>query len=101
MGVGEEESEQIRTSMRNYLGNLMEDASDFSRDLAKMCHAILLTNIEAARMSWIETKKSDRFRRAHAQRLEHKPLTHALLPRNKKKSYSKSIMICKYFQKGS
>ena len=54
--------------MLDYLGNLMEDASDFSWDSAKACHAILLTNIEADRISWNETEKLDRIRRANAQR---------------------------------
>ena len=54
--------------MLDYLGNLMEDASDFSWDSAKACHAILLTNMEADRVSWVETDKVDRFRRGHAQR---------------------------------
>ena len=54
--------------MFDILANLMEDASDFSWDSAKTCHAILLTNMEADKVSWVETDKVDRFRRAHAQR---------------------------------
>ena len=54
--------------MLDYLGNLMEDASDFSWDSAKAAHAILLTNIEADRVKWSETDKIDRLCRAHAQR---------------------------------
>ena len=43
--------------MLDYLGNLMEDASDFSREAAKASHAILLTNMEGDRMKWgIQTK---------------------------------------------
>ena len=53
--------------MLDYLGNLMEDASDFSWKSAKTCHAILLTNMEAGRVSSIETDKIDIFCRAHAQ----------------------------------
>ena len=63
-----EKSEIARASMLDYLGNLMEDASDFSWDSAKACHAILLTNMEADRISWNETDKLDRIRRAHGQR---------------------------------
>ena len=55
-----------RASMLDYFGNLMEDASDFSWDSAKACHAILLTNKEADRISWNETEKLHRIRRAHA-----------------------------------
>ena len=37
--------------MLNYLGNLMEDASDFSWDSAKAAHVILLTDMEADRVT--------------------------------------------------
>ena len=66
--IQEEKSEQSRSAMLDYLGNLMEEASDFSRDLAKPCHAILLINMGADQLSWIETEKIDRFCRAHAWR---------------------------------
>ena len=66
--IQEEKSENNKASMLDYLGNIMEDASDFSWDSAKACHAILLTNMEADRISWNETEKIDRIRRAHAQR---------------------------------
>ena len=52
--IQKEKSENVRASMLDYLGNLMEDASDFSWDSAKACHAILLTNMEADRISWNE-----------------------------------------------
>ena len=52
--------------MLDYLGSLMEDASDFLWDSAKACHAILLTNMEADRISWNETEKLNQIRRAHA-----------------------------------
>ena len=54
--------------MLDYLGNLMEDASDFSWEAAKASHAIALTNMEADRLKWTDTDKLDRIRRAHAQR---------------------------------
>ena len=54
--------------MLDYLGNLKEDASDFSWDSAKAAYAILLTNIEAKSVAWSETEKIDRLRRAHTQR---------------------------------
>ena len=67
-GVQEEKSEAARASMLDYLGNLMEDASDFSWESAKVAHAIVVTNMEADRLGWTETEKLDRIRRAHAQR---------------------------------
>ena len=54
--------------MLDYLGNLMEDASDFSWESAKASHAIVLTNMEADRLHWTDTDKLDQIRRAHAQR---------------------------------
>ena len=36
--------------MLDYLGNLMEDASDFSWESAKASHAVVLTNMEADRL---------------------------------------------------
>ena len=54
--------------MLDYLGNLMEDASDFSWEAAKASHVIALTNMEADRLKWTDTEKLDRIRRAHAQR---------------------------------
>ena len=51
--IQEKKSEQSRSAMLDYLGNLT-DASDFSWDWAKRCNAILLTNKEADRVSWVE-----------------------------------------------
>ena len=42
----EEKSASNRHLMLDYLGNLMEDASDFSWDSAKVAHCILLTNMD-------------------------------------------------------
>ena len=38
--IQEEKSEPSRSAMLSYLGNLMEDASDFLWDSTKACHAI-------------------------------------------------------------
>ena len=81
----------------------MEDASYFSWDSAKACHAILLTNMEADRISWNETEKIDRIRRAHAQR--HVTATSSSATRSftkkLKNTQSKSGLNCKYFQEGT
>ena len=66
--IQEQKLEVNRACMLDYLGNIMEDASDFSWESAKAAHAILLTNMEADRINWSETDKIDRVRRAHAQR---------------------------------
>ena len=50
--------------MLDYLDNLMEDASDFSKSF----HAIALTNMEVDQLKWTDTDRLDRILRAHAQR---------------------------------
>ena len=101
--IQEEKSETCRSAMLDYLANLMEDASDFSWDSAKACHAILLTNMEADRVSWVETDKVDQFRRAHAQRHVTGVQTSATRSVSKKPKmvYNKGSMICRYFQEGT
>ena len=59
--IQEEKSAPNRDLMLDYLGNLMEDASDFSWDSAKAAHVILLTNMEADSVTWPETEKIDRY----------------------------------------
>ena len=55
--------------MLDYLINLLEDATDFSWASAKASHAVLLCRMEQGEIKgWAETKKTDRVRRAHAQR---------------------------------
>ena len=66
--IQEEKSGDARASMLDYLGNLMEDASDFSWESAKASHAVVLTNMEADRLQWSDTEKLNCIRRAHAQR---------------------------------
>ena len=51
-----------------YLANLMEDASDFGFDNAKACHAVVLTTMEADKLTWSDTDALDRIRRSKAQR---------------------------------
>ena len=48
--IQEEKSGESRASMLDYLGNLMEDASEFLWESAKVSHAIVLTNMEADRL---------------------------------------------------
>ena len=102
--IQEEKSDAARECMLDYLGNLMEDASDFSWEAAKASHAIALTNMEADRLEWTDTDKLDRIRRAHAQRhvssgqnLNVKAATW----KKQKSSNIKSGLICRYFQEGT
>ena len=50
--IQKEKSEASKSSMRDYSGNLMEDASDFSWESAKASHAIVLTNMADDRFQW-------------------------------------------------
>ena len=46
----------------------MEDASDFSFENAKACHAVVLTTMEADKLTWLDTDGLGRYRQFHAQR---------------------------------
>ena len=102
--IQEEKSDAAKECMLDYLGNLMEDASDFSWEAAKASHAIVLTNMEADRLKWMDTDKLDRIRRAHAQRHVNVGQTSnskGLFSKKQKTSTSKNGIICRYFQEGS
>ena len=100
--IHEEKQACNRAAMLDYLGNLMEDASDFSWEAAKASHAILLINMEGDRLNWGDTDKIDRIRRAHAQR-HITPQYSATRPFGKKSKPmgNKNGLICKYFQEGT
>ena len=66
--VLEEKSAAHRDIMIAYLGDLMEDATDFSWQGAKAAHAILLCEMERGMVNWEDTDRIDRIRRAHAQK---------------------------------
>ena len=51
-----------------YLGDLMEDATDFSWQGAKAAHAVLLCEMERGSLTWEDTDRIGRVRRAHAQK---------------------------------
>ena len=99
----EERSEHNKTCMLDYLGNIMEDASDFSWDSAKACHAVVLTNMEADRLNWADTDKIDRIQRAHAQRHTSGAQTSGTrsIAKKGKTPYTKNGVICRYFQEGT
>ena len=96
--IQEEKSECNRASMLDYMGNFMEDASDFSWEAAKASHAILLTNMEGDRLKWGDMEKIDCIRRAHAQGhiTPQGSVTRAF--KKSKISSTKNGLICKYFQ---
>ena len=54
--------------MVSYLGDLMEDATDFSWQGAKAAHAVLLCEIEQCSLQWEDLDRIDHIRRAYAQK---------------------------------
>ena len=65
----EEQDPQVKEHMLDYLIALMEDANDFSWDVARASHAVLLCRMEQGEVkNDTETEKLDRMRRANAQR---------------------------------
>ena len=64
----EEKSSQRRDTMVSYLGDLMEDATDFTWQGAKAAHAVLMCEMERGSLQWEDTDQIDRIRRAHAQK---------------------------------
>ena len=54
--------------MISYLGDQMEDATDFSWQGAKAAHAVLLCEMEWDSLQWDHLDHIDRIRRAHTQK---------------------------------
>ena len=54
--------------MVSYLGDLMEDATDFSWQGAKAAHAVLLCKMERGSLQWEDLDRIDRIRMALAQK---------------------------------
>ena len=65
----DEKSSQRRNTMVSYLGDLMEDATDFTWQGAKAAHAVLMCEMERGSLQWEDTDQIDRIRRAHAQNM--------------------------------
>ena len=51
-----------------YLGDLMEDATDFSFFYRLFSHAVLMCDMERGSVRWEDTECLDPIRRAHAQK---------------------------------
>ena len=64
----EEKSGKRKDLMVAYLGDLREEATDFSWQGAKAAHAVLMCEMERGSVRWEDTDHLDRIRRAHAQK---------------------------------
>ena len=91
----DEKDEAIREKMVTYMGDLMEDATDFAWQGAKAAHAVLLCEIERGVVSWQDTNRIERIRRAHAQKHV------GNWQKNGTKSFEKKPWFCKPFQTGA
>ena len=64
----DEKDEGKRERMVAYMADLMEDCTDFTWSGAKAAHAVLCCEFERGTVTWHDTAKIDRIRRAHAQK---------------------------------
>ena len=85
----------------NYLAKLLEDASDFSFEGAKACHAVVLTSMECDELTWQDTNELNRHRRQHAQRHPSPDSKKQNKPKSFQHSSYNPEMVCKYFLEGT
>ena len=93
--IVDEKDEVIREKMVTYMGDLMEDATDFAWQGAKAAHAVLLCEIERGVVSWQDTNRIERIRRAHAQKHV------GNWQKSGTKAFEKRPWFCKQFQNGT
>ena len=67
--IREEKNVKLKNYMLDYMTEIMEDAQDFGWASAKGAHALLLCRMEEGKVEWHMTEKTDRIRRAHAQKV--------------------------------
>ena len=94
----EETNSNVKDCMLDYLVALLDDAQDFSWEVAKASHAVLLCRMEQGEVeSYADVQKIDRIRRANAQR--HLPYS----GNSYKKSQGKvqKVLPCNYFNQGT
>ena len=60
-------SQKTKDQMLQYMSDIMADATDFSWQNAKATHVVLLCDMERGAVTWDNSDKIDRIRRAHAQ----------------------------------
>ena len=96
--IRDENDLATKNKMLEYLSEIMEDSHDFGWSAAKGSHAVLLCKMEEGRITWDETHKIDRVRRAYAHRsTSSSQASHV----NKKLGNKDQSMPCRYYQKNS
>ena len=92
----DEQNLEYREHMLHYLGDIMEDAADFSWQSAKASHAVLLCEMERGKLTWSDTSRIDRVRRAYAQKHQTSSKQSWVTKNTEKKPW-----FCKFYQNGS
>ena len=87
-----------KDQMLQYLIDIMADANDFLWQNAKAAHAVLLCDMERGAVTWDNSDKIDRIRRAHAQRHTQNSKSWA---KTSEQGNMKKPWFCKPFQNGS
>ena len=95
--IRDESDLSVKNKMLEYLSDIMEDSHDFGWASAKGSHAILLCKMEEGRITWEETNKIDRVRRAYAHRSTSQPQG----AHSKKVASKDNSAPCRYYQKNS
>ena len=85
-----------REQMISYMSDLMEDATNFSWQGAKAAHAVLCCELERGTVTWNDSHRIDRIRRAHAQKhVSNSAKTWGKSEQKRKPWY------CKFYQNGT
>ena len=63
----DEQDRECKDWMLHYLGDLMEDATDFTWSSTKSAYAVLLREMEPGLVDWYDTARKDRIRHSNAQ----------------------------------
>ena len=94
----EENSVERGDAVVSYMADLMEDATDFSWQGTKAAHTLMLCEMERSVLTWEDTERIDRIRRAHAQKHfgQSKQQNWGKTAENQKKHW-----FCKYYQQGT
>ena len=94
--IMDERDEKTRFQMVRYMSELMEDATDFTWQGAKAAHAVLLCEFERGTVSWRDTNRIERIRRAHAQKHHNTSTKYGL-----KAEFAKKPWFCRFYQNGT
>ena len=93
----DEKSHKTKDQMLQYLADIMVDATDIFWQNTKATHAVLLCDMEREAVTWDNSDKIDRIRRAHAQRHSQNSKSWA---KTSEQGHMRKPWFCKPFQNG-